>query len=207
MRIDGINPGEHPDYFIVGLGNPGQRYENTRHNIGFKIADYIDSECMLSRGCKRMLHSSLTDKCVLDGTVVYIIKPQTFMNNSGIAVEDLISYYGVSTKQLIVIHDDITLPSGNFKIKFGGSAGGHNGVKSIIDHLGTDKFTRIKVGVGQKPKEWDLANYVLSKIPEDEYKLISKRFVDIKEAVSCIINYNIEKAMTVFNPIGANKDA
>lgn len=205
MRLFGVNPGEQPDYVIVGLGNPGAKYENTRHNIGFKLADYIDSKSMMSRGCKRMLHYALTDKCVLGGTVVYIMKPQTFMNNSGMAVQDLMSYYGISPKNLIVIHDDITLDSGKFKIKFGGSAGGHNGIKSVMEHLGTGDFIRIKVGVGKKPKEWDLASYVISRFPEDEYKLVSSRFEDIKDAVECILGYGLEKAMCIYNPLGSNK--
>ena len=106
MRFDNVNPGEHPEYIIAGLGNPGQRYERTRHNIGYDVADYLDSVCFGSRGIKRMLHSSLCDKCVLDGYIVYIIKPQTFMNNSGMSVKDVLNYYRMDPSQLIVIHDD-----------------------------------------------------------------------------------------------------
>ena len=93
MRFYGVNPGEHPDYIVVGLGNPGQEYENTRHNIGFKIADYIDDNSSMGRGCKRKLHSALIDKCVFAGYVIYIVKPQTFMNNSGMAVRSVMDYF------------------------------------------------------------------------------------------------------------------
>ncbi len=205
MRIQGVNPGEHPEYIVVGLGNPGPRYENTRHNIGFKVLDYIDENSMLGRGIKRSLPYSLTDKVVLDGYVLYLVKPQTYMNNSGLAVKDVLNYYRMSPEQLIVIYDDISLPVGNFRIRKSGSAGGHNGMKSIIDHLGTSNFTRIRVGIGNKPEGWDLADYVLSKIPEHEYKLMSQNFDYIKRAISCIFNHGIERAMSVYNPIGSNK--
>ncbi|MBO5869999.1 MAG: aminoacyl-tRNA hydrolase [Clostridia bacterium] len=205
MRFFNVNPGEHPEYIIVGLGNPGQRYENTRHNIGFKVVDYIDSRSAVSRGCKRMLHSSLCDKCVLDGYIIYNVKPQTFMNNSGMAVQDVMSYYKMSPKQLIVIHDDITLPAGEFRVKNGGSAGGHNGLKSIIQHIGTNAFIRIRVGVGVKPAEWDMSKYVLSKITDEEFALISDKFELIKKAVSSVFNYGIEHTLKVYNLIGANK--
>lgn len=200
-----INPGENAEYIIVGLGNPGKNYENTRHNIGFKIIDYIDENAMLSRGCKKMMHCALTDKCVVDGRVVFLVKPQTYMNNSGMAVKDVMFYYKLPTSKLIVIHDDITLPVGHFKIKKGGSAGGHNGIKSIIEHLGTNDFIHIKVGIGKKPTEWELANYVLGRIPEDEFTLMKSKFETIKEAISTIFNYGLEKAMNQYNPIGAGK--
>lgn len=205
MRHTGVNPGEQPEYIIVGLGNPGKRYENTRHNIGFKIVDYLNSKAMLSRGCKRSLHYSLIDKCVLGGRVVIMVEPQTFMNNSGIAVQDIMHYHRMNEAQLIVIHDDITLPVGHFKIKKGGSAGGHNGIKSIIQHLGTGDFIHIKIGVGQKPEGWELANYVLSKIPDIEYKKIENKFELIAEALENMFNFGLERTMSVYNPLGADK--
>ena len=196
-----IYSGDNIDYVIIGLGNPGKVYENTRHNIGFKTLDYINSKCDAGRGCKRMIHSSLTDKCILDGHAVYMAKPQTYMNNSGMAVVEIMRYYKVRPNKLIVIHDDIALPVGYFKIKKGGGAGGHNGLKSIIQHIGTDDFIRIRIGVGEKPEGWDLANYVLGKIPENEYKAISDRFSAIFNAVSYIMNYDINRAMTAFNSV------
>lgn len=205
MRFLGVNPGEHPQYIIVGLGNPGQRYENTRHNIGFDAVDYIDANCVAGRGCKRMLHSALCDKCVLDGYVVYIIKPQTFMNNSGMAVADVMKYYRMSVDQLIVVHDDTSVAVGEFKVKKGGSASGHNGLRSIIQHIGSNDFIRIRIGVGAKPEEWEMSKYVLSKIPPDEYKKISSRFDWVMKSISEIMNYGIEKALKPLNNIGTNK--
>lgn len=199
MRFDGVNPGEHPECIIVGLGNPGQRYEKTRHNIGFDVVDHLDSVCDCSRGIKRMLHSSLCDKCVLDGYIVYLVKPQTFMNNSGMAVKNVMSYYRMDPSQLIVIHDDTKVKIGEFKIKKGGSAIGHNGIKSIIQHLKTDNFIRIRVGVGEKPEEFDMSRYVLSHLTDSEYKAIQSKFIHIKNAISCIFNYDIERAMKLYN--------
>ncbi len=205
MRFTGVNPGEDPDYIVVGLGNPGARYQRTRHNIGFEMIDYIDQNSKYSSGCKRNLHSALVGKCVLDGNVVFMVKPQTFMNNSGMSVADVMNYYGKrNLSKLIVIHDDITLDSGKFKLKFGGSAGGHNGVKSIIEHLRSTDFIRVKVGIGKKPEGWDLADHVLSKIPYEEYKLMSERFKYIQKAISCTMNYSLEYAMGIYNKIGAD---
>ena len=199
MRYTNVNPGEHPDYIIVGLGNPGKRYDDTRHNIGFKVVDYIDSVSPQGRGCKRMLHSSLCDKCTLDGRIIYIVKPQTFMNNSGMAVKDVMSYYKLRIDNLIVIHDETSLPIGEFSIKDGGTHNGHNGIKSIIQHLGSNKFTRIRVGVGEVPEGWEKANYVLSKISDIEFRKINKRLEHIKDAIACIMNYGTEEAIKRFN--------
>ena len=199
MRFDGVNPGEHPQYIIVGLGNPGQRYEKTRHNIGFDVVDHLDKVCACSRGIKRMLHSSLCDKCVLDGYIVYFVKPQTFMNNSGMAVKDVMNYYRMNPEQLIVIHDDTKVKVGDFKIKKGGSAVGHNGIKSIIQHLHTDDFIRIRVGVGEKPEEFEMSKYVLSHFTDKEYNEIRDNFGQIKNAISCIFNYGIDRAIKLYN--------
>ena len=204
MRFTNVNPGEHPEYFIVGLGNIGSRYDSTRHNIGFDVIDYIDSQCDESRGCKRKLHSALCDKCVLDGYIVYLVKPQTFMNNSGMAVQDVLDYYKMNAKRLVVIHDDITLPAGEFRIKKDGGAAGHNGIKSIMQHVGTGDFVRIRVGVGIKPDEWDMSKYVLSKISSKERALIEGRFDDIKNALADIFKYDVEHAIKKYNPNGSN---
>lgn len=199
MRFTNVNPGEHPEFIIVGLGNPGKKYDDTRHNVGFKVVDYIDAESSQGRGCKRMLHSSLCDKCTIDGHIVYIVKPQTFMNNSGMAVKDVMSYYRLRNDNLIVIHDDTSLPVGSFMIKNGGSPNGHNGLKSIIQHLKSDSFTRIRVGIGEVPQGWEKSNYVLSKITDPEMRKITKNFDLIKECISFIIDYGTEKAIAKYN--------
>ena len=204
MRIEGVNPGEHPEYIVVGLGNPGSRYEETRHNIGFKFVDYLDKEADLGRGIKRALHYSLTDNVVLDGYIVYLVKPQTYMNNSGSAVKDVLNYYKMSPEQLIVVYDDISLPVGNFRIRKTGSAGGHNGMKSIIEHLGTKDFVRIRIGVGNKPEQWDLADYVLSRFPENESKVINANFEYIKNAISHMFQFGIDRTMAIYNSVGSN---
>ncbi len=203
MRILGVNPGEDMDYIVVGLGNPGPRYQQTRHNIGFEIIDHIEKNSSNSDGCRRNRHSALVGKCVLYGQVLYLVKPQTFMNNSGMAVSEVMKYYRKGASQLIVVHDDITLESGKFKIKFGGSAGGHNGIKSIIDHIGTQDFVRVKFGIGKKPDGWDLADHVLSKIPYDEYKFMTGRFDAVTEAIKDITVSGHEYAMGKHNKIGA----
>ena len=206
MALFGVNPGEYLDYVIVGLGNPGDCYEYTRHNIGFKFIDYLQAQTDTNRGCKRKLHYSLVDKCVLNNNVVYMVKPQTYMNNSGMAVQDILRYYKLKHAKLIVLHDDITLPVGCFKLKFGGSAGGHNGIKSIIEHIGTNEFIHVKIGVGKKPEGWELSSHVLSKFPNDEYELIKKRFYDMYGAIKDIMNYGIERAMSINNPVGKTLD-
>ena len=194
MGLAGINPGEMPDYIIVGLGNPGQRYEHTRHNVGFSVVDYIDSECEISRGCKRMLHSSLVDKCVLDGYVVYLIKPQTFNENAGMAVADVLNYYRLGPSSLIVIHDDLRVPFGEFKLKEGGSTLGHKGLKSIAQHIHSTDFIRFRIGVGPRPNNKSVSDYLLSKLTLEEYKVLSERFRDIYDALSDLFNYDFEYA-------------
>lgn len=199
MRFNNVNPGEHPEYIVVGLGNPGTRYDNTRHNVGFKVADYLDSTCLLGCGIKRMLHSSLCDKCVLDGYIIYLIKPQTYMNNSGMAVRDVMNYYRMTADTLIVIHDDTSLPVGEFRIKYGGSANGHNGIKSIIQHIPNSNFIRIRVGVGDVPDSWDKAKYVLSRFSDSELRTIERTLPKIREAISMIFNYGLEESMEKYN--------
>lgn len=199
MRFKNVNPGEHPEYIIVGLGNPGTRYDNTRHNVGFKVADYLDSTCLLGHGIKRMLHSSLCDKCVLDGYIIYLVKPQTYMNNSGMAVRDVMQYYRMTANTLIVIQDDTSLPVGEFKIKRGGSANGHNGIKSIIQHLPNSDFIRIRVGVGEVPDGWDKSKYVLSRFSDKELNAIEWLLPKIREAISMIFNYGLEESMEKYN--------
>ncbi len=194
-----INRGEHPEYIVVGLGNPGQRYENTRHNVGFKAIDYIEKHSLLGTGCKRLLHSALTDKCVHDGYIMFLVKPQTYMNNSGLAVYDVMNYYRLREDRLIVIYDDTSIPFGHIRIRPEGSSGGHNGIKSIIEYMKTEKFIRIRVGIGKKPAQWDLADYVLSRFSDKEQAILEKRFAEVHKAISCIMNYGIEKAMSLYN--------
>ena len=161
-------------FIIAGLGNPGKDYKNTRHNIGFDVIDVIAQKHNISVIEKK--HKAIIGKGVIDGYKVILVKPQTYMNLSGESLREIIDYYKVDpTEELIVISDDISLNPGNIRIRKKGSAGGHNGLKSIIQHLGTQKFARVRVGVGAKPKGWDLADHVLSRFSKEVFADSSSR--------------------------------
>ncbi len=195
MRIQGVSP----DYIIVGIGNPGTRYEKTRKNVGFHVVDYLSSQSMLGSGCRRLQHSALTEKCVLDSNVVYYVKPQTYISNSGMAVKDALEFFNMSSKRLIVIHDDTTLPIGTFKIIKGEDSIEHKGIDSIVEHLGTNDFIRIKVGIGTNPDDIDLNSYVLGIIPDDEYATLCEVFPSIRKAFTYMFYYGLEECMRIFN--------
>ena len=159
-------------YIIVGLGNPTRQYEGTKHNVGFDTIDYLIDEYQIpSSGTG---HKALFGKGMIAGQKVIVAKPMTYMNLSGESVRELVNYYKVDPEsELIVVYDDISLAPGQIRIRKKGSAGGHNGIKNIIANLGTDHFMRVKVGVGEKPKNWDLADYVLSPFTKDERPLVN----------------------------------
>lgn len=185
-------------YIIVGLGNPEQKYEGTRHNIGFSAVTVLADENGISIDTKK--HKALVGKGVLGGQKVLLAKPRTYMNLSGESVRELVDYYKIDPEEeLIVIYDDIALPPGKIRIRPKGSAGGHNGIKNIIAHLGSDKFPRIRVGVGEKPKGWDLADYVLSRFPAEEEPVIREVLQNVGKACEVIINEGIDTAMNQFN--------
>ena len=155
-------------YLIVGLGNPGSEYDLTRHNVGFRALDFLAGAC--NTEVRRLKHMALTGKGTLGGHSVLFMKPQTYMNHSGQAVQDAARFYKVPVERVIVISDDISLPVGAMRIRYSGSAGGHNGLKSIQEHLSSDAYTRIKLGVGGKAHaEMDLADHVLGKVSSAEY--------------------------------------
>ncbi len=185
-------------YIIVGLGNPGRDYENTRHNVGFFCIETLAKENNIDViECK---HKALIGKGYINGNKVILVKPQTFMNLSGESVRNIIDYYKVDEKMnLIVIYDDVSLAVGQLRIRKKGSAGGHNGIKNIIAHLGHDIFMRIKVGVGEKPQGYDLADYVLGHFCEQDRKVIADSARDICEAVNLMIEDKIDAAMNKFN--------
>lgn len=185
-------------YIIVGLGNPGKKYENTRHNIGFEVAEAVaDAAGFMLLNAK---FKSLMGMGVLEGQKIMVLKPQTFMNLSGEAVREAIDFYKCDPEsELIVISDDISLPPGKLRIREKGSAGGHNGLKNIIAQTGTDGFTRIKVGVGEKPKGWDLADYVLGHFDKDDRALMDEAVKNAVEAIKLMINGDTQKAMNRFN--------
>lgn len=185
-------------YIIVGLGNPGSKYSNTRHNIGFDVIDALADVAGISVIERK--HKAIIGKGVLDGQRVILVKPQTYMNLSGESVREVIDYYKVDeTQELIVISDDTSLDVGNIRVRKKGSAGGHNGLKNIIAHLGHDTFMRVKMGVGEKPKGYDLADYVLGHFTGDERKVMDEAAKSSIEAIRMMMSGEIDRAMNQFN--------
>ena len=185
-------------YIIVGLGNPKMEYENTRHNIGFDVIDKLAEEENIAVLEKK--HKAVIGKGYVAGQKCVLAKPQTFMNLSGESVRELIDYYKVDeTTELIVISDDISLEVGQLRIRKKGSAGGHNGLKNIISYLGHDQFIRVKMGVGEKPKGWDLADYVLGHFTNDERKIMDEAAGRAADAIRMIITQDADAAMNEYN--------
>lgn len=185
-------------YIIVGLGNPKKEYENTRHNIGFDVIDKLAEQENISVLEKK--HKALIGKGYVAGQKCVLAKPQTFMNLSGESVRELIDYYKVDeTAELIVISDDISLDVGQLRIRKKGSAGGHNGLKNIIAHLGHDTFMRVKMGVGEKPKGWDLADYVLGHFNTEERKVMNEAAGRAADAIRMLITQDVDAAMNEYN--------
>lgn len=185
-------------WIVVGLGNPGQKYENTRHNTGFRVIDKLAAS--LGAKVNRSRFKALTDTVTVAGQKVLLLKPQTFMNASGLSVEPAASFYKVPTDRILVVFDDISLPVGKIRIRAEGSAGGHNGLKSINTALGSQNYPRVKVGVGAKPHpDYDLADWVLSKFSAKEEKDLAPALDRAAEAVEEIIRNGTEKAAAKFN--------
>lgn len=185
-------------FVIAGLGNPKKDYENTRHNIGFDVIDSIAEENHIS--VSESKHKALIGKGQIDGYKVILAKPQTFMNLSGESIRALIDYYKINEEsELLIIYDDVSLPVGQLRIRKKGSAGGHNGIKSIISHLGHMNFMRIKMGVGEKPKGSDLADYVLGHFTKIERELMDESGKRAAEACRLIIANQTEEAMNRYN--------
>lgn len=185
-------------YIIVGLGNPGRQYENTRHNVGFRCIDKLAEKYNISvLECK---HRAIIGKGYIEGQKVILAKPQTFMNLSGESVREIVNYYKVEPDtELIVIYDDISLAVGALRIRKKGSAGGHNGIKNILAQIGTDTFKRIKVGVGEKPAGYDLADYVLGHFTSSENKEIDAALEKAVEAAALLVQEEVDMAMNRFN--------
>ena len=185
-------------FLIVGLGNPTKQYEKTRHNIGFDVMDALADKYNISISENK--HKALCGKGVIEGMKVVLAKPQTYMNLSGESVAELVNYYKLDPEsELIVVFDDISLEPGNIRIRKKGSAGGHNGIKNIIAMTGTQNFMRIKVGVGEKPKGWDLADYVLGRFSPQERTLMDEAALRAADAIRTIITQGADVAMNEFN--------
>lgn len=183
---------------IAGLGNPTKEYENTRHNIGFMAVDALaDKYDIRVMDCR---HRALLGKGMIGGTKVVLVKPLTYMNLSGEAIRAVVDYYKVdAASELIVIYDDISLDVGQLRIRKKGSAGGHNGIKNIIANLGDDTFLRIKIGVGEKPKGYDLADYVLGHFNREEQEIMAESLEKVDGAVSLMIEGGVDMAMNQYN--------
>lgn len=184
-------------YLIAGLGNPSKNYEGTRHNIGFTMIDAIGEKFGIDVTTKK--HKALVGRGIIDGMRVILAKPQTYMNLSGECIRQVMDYYKVDPSEFIVIYDDISLVPGGIRIRKKGSAGGHNGIKNIIAHLGTQEFPRVRIGVGEKPARMDLADYVLGHFPKEETETMTTAFKDGAAAVVDMMTEGVEAAMNHFN--------
>ncbi|MGN0546794.1 MAG: aminoacyl-tRNA hydrolase [Acutalibacteraceae bacterium] len=191
-------PSGPPEFLIVGLGNPGKKYELTRHNAGFLFADLLADK----NGVKinKIQFKAVTASIDLEGHKCLLMKPQTFMNNSGEAVREAASFYKIPPERIIIVFDDISLPCGKMRIRRKGSDGGHNGMKSIIYQMNSDAMPRIKLGIGQKPHpDYELADWVLSSFKKDELDALRDAAENACAAAVLMVNGEIEKAMSNFN--------
>ena len=185
-------------HIVVGLGNIGKQYEKTRHNAGFLAIDHI-AESLGVKIDRIKFHSTVAE-ANFGGARVLLMKPSTLMNNSGVAIGEAAAFYKIPPERVIVLHDEISFDTGVIRIRRKGSAGGHNGLKSIIAHLSSEEFPRIKIGVGKKPHpEYDLVDWVLGKFPESDLAAMSGRFDDIKCATEDIIRGNVDAAMNKYS--------
>ena len=185
-------------WLIVGLGNPGEKYENTRHNVGFQVIDELAER--QGKPVQRLKFKALTGLLTIGGEKALVMKPVTYMNLSGEAVRPAADFYKLPPERILVISDDVALAAGRLRIRAKGSAGGHNGLKSIIQHLGTDQFPRVKIGVGEKPHpDYDMADWVLSKFAGEDLKTITEAVKRAADAVACVVKDGPDKAMNRFN--------
>lgn len=186
------------EFIIAGLGNPGAKYEMTRHNAGFLAVELLARENNFD--IKRLKFHSLTQDFSGFGKKCLIMKPQTFMNNSGEAVGEAARFYKIPPQNIIVVSDDISLDVGRIRIRRKGSAGGHNGLKSIIEHLNSEDFPRIKIGVGKKPNAYtDLADWVLGRFPKEQEAELKQALINADNAMRLIVNGETDKAMNLYN--------
>ena len=186
------------EWLIVGLGNPGDQYENTRHNVGFRALDELAEIARVP--VQKLKYKALTNTCTVGDCKVLLMKPITYMNLSGEAVGEAARFFKIPPERVLVISDDTSLPVGKLRIRKGGSAGGHNGLKSIIQHLGIDQFPRVKIGVGSKPHpDYDMADWVLAKFPPEDKKVIDEMVQKAAKAAEYYIKEGPDKAMGRFN--------
>ena len=184
-------------YIIAGLGNPGKEYAGSRHNVGFMTLDELADRYNID--VREKAHKALIGKGMIEGNKVILVKPQTYMNLSGESIRSVMDYYKTEPSDFIVIYDDISLEPGQIRIRKKGSAGGHNGIKNIIAHLGTQEFPRIRIGVGEKPRGMDLADYVLGRFPKEQQAVMEEAYRDAAEAACMMIEDGADAAMNHYN--------
>ena len=184
-------------FIIAGLGNPGREYEATRHNVGFLAVDYIAAAYGV-RIDRAKFHALVGEGRIGEKRVLFM-KPETYMNNSGEAVADAARFYGIAPENVLVFCDDISFEPGRIRIRRAGSHGGHNGLRSIVAHLGSSDFPRVKIGVGQKPLGWDLADWVLSRLPDADLDAVRKRHADMIETAKLVVSGGIDDAMSRYS--------
>ena len=184
-------------FLIAGLGNPGSKYENTRHNVGFDTIDYLSGK--LNIRLSKIGFKGLYGEGDVDGVRIILLKPQTFMNLSGDSIRDIAAWYKLPMERLLVVYDDIDLEPGKIRVRPKGSSGTHNGMKSIIYQLQSDAFPRIRIGIGRAPERWDLADYVLSKFSKEDREVINGSIEKAAQAAITIVRNGVEKAMNSFN--------
>jgi PTH1 family peptidyl-tRNA hydrolase len=187
-----------PEWLAVFLGNPGDEYENTRHNAGFMVCDELAEQHRVP--VQKLKHHALTNTITIGSSKVLLMKPVTYMNRSGEAVGEAARFYKIPPERVLVVCDDVSLPVGKLRIRRSGSAGGHNGLKDIIAHLGTEGFPRIKIGVGEKPhKDYDLADWVLGRFCGEDKTVMAEATRKAVDALEIIITQGADKAMSQFN--------
>ena len=184
-------------YLIAGLGNPGEKYTFTRHNAGFLAIDYISQKQNIE--VKKIKHKAVIGEGVIAGERVVLAKPQTFMNLSGESIKELTAWYKIPNENIIIIYDDTSMPTGSIRIREKGSSGGHNGMKSIIQHLSTDIFPRLKIGINAKPEGYDLADYVLGKFKKEEMSVMNEAFDKAADALIDYTDMDFDKLMNRYN--------
>ncbi len=190
--------GRGVQWMVVFLGNPGPQYEDTRHNVGFRVGDAVAKKC--GADIRRLKNRALTAKCTLGGKEVLLVKPQTYMNLSGEAVRPLADFYKLDAAHILVVSDEVALPPGRIRLRPGGSAGGHNGLKNIIACLGTDQFPRLRMGVGAPPHpDYAMMDWVLGSIRGEDAKLVDQAVARAADAVECCVSEGVEKAMNRYN--------
>lgn len=189
------------EYLVVGLGNPGTKYEHTRHNAGFRAVELMSGR--FGSGTEKAKFDALIKEGVVGGKRVLFMRPQTFMNLSGKAVSAAANFYKIPADRIVVLFDDISFDVGTLRVKRNGSAGGHNGIKSLIEYLGTSEFPRVKIGAGKKPRpEYDMADWVLSKFSADEEKKLTEVFPRAVDAAQMICEGKTDAAMNLYNRSG-----